>query len=191
MTRGAPKMSSTAHFAAAALKDSPTASMLPLAILNLTPHTDGFDMRNRQSGFTLIELVVVITILGILAAFAIPRFTQLDSQARIAAVTALGGSLRSAAALAHAQYLASGTAPANVTMDGQVITLAFGYPDQTAAGIQNALQDTSGFTAAVAASVVTYTKNGAPTPANCSVTYTATAVLGTPAVVSAPVTTGC
>ena len=80
-------------------------------------------MRNRQSGFTLIELVVVITILGILAAFAIPRFTQLDGQARIAAVNALAGSLQSASALAHAQYLASGTAPAIVAMDGQDITL--------------------------------------------------------------------
>jgi MSHA pilin protein MshA len=149
-------------------------------------------MRNRQTGFTLIELVVVITILGILAAFAIPRFTQLDGQARIAAVNALAGSLQSAAALAHAQYLASGTAPATVTMDGQAITLAFGYPDQSAAGIQNALQDTSGFTATVAGTAVTFTKNGAPTPATCAVTYTASAALGTPASVALPVATaGC
>ena len=153
---------------------------------------DGLDMRNRQSGFTLIELVVVITILGILAAFAIPRFTQLDSQARIAAVTSLGGSLQSASALAHAQYLASGTAPATVTMDGQAIALTNGYPSQTAAGIQNAIQDLSGFTATVAGTAVTFAKNGAPTPATCSVTYTASAALGSPAVVTLPVATaGC
>ncbi len=149
-------------------------------------------MRNRQTGFTLIELVVVITILGILAAFAIPRFTQLDSQARIAAVSSLGGSLQSAAALAHAQYLAMGTSPAAVVMDGATITLAFGYPDQTATGIQNSLQDTSGFTATVAGAAVTFTKNGAPTPAGCAVTYTASSALGTPAAVSLPVViTGC
>jgi len=149
-------------------------------------------MRNRHTGFTLIELVVVITILGILAAFAIPRFTQLDGQARIAAVNALAGSLQSASALAHAQYLATGTTPAFVVMDGQNITLANGYPDQSATGIQNALQDTSGFTATVAGTAVTFTKNGAPTPATCAVTYTASAVLGSPAVVSLPVASaGC
>ena len=149
-------------------------------------------MRMRQTGFTLIELVVVITILGILAAFAIPRFTQLDSQARIAAVTSLAGSLQSASALAHAQYLASGTAPATVTMDGQAIALTNGYPSQAAAGIQNAIQDLSGFTATVAGTAVTFAKNGAPTPANCSVTYTASAALGSPAVITLPVTTtGC
>jgi len=149
-------------------------------------------MRKRQTGFTLIELVVVITILGILAAFAIPRFTQLDSQARIAAVSALAGSLQSAAALAHAQYLASGTSPATVIMDGFTITLTNGYPDQTASGIQNSLQDISGFTPTIVGTTVTFTKNGAPTPATCAVSYTASPALGTPAAVALPVATaGC
>ena len=55
------------------------------------------DLKTR--GFTLIELVVVITILGILAAFAIPKFIALDSQARIATVNGLVGTVKSAAAL--------------------------------------------------------------------------------------------
>jgi MSHA pilin protein MshA len=119
-------------------------------------------------GFTLVELVVVITILGILAAFAVPRFLSLDSSARAASVNALAGSLRSADALTHGLWLASGS-PASVTMEGNVITMTNGYPNL--ATINLTLADTTGFTYTSATGV--FTKNGAPTPANCSVTYTA------------------
>ena len=71
----------------------------------------------RQGGFTLIELVVVITILGILAAFAIPRFVSLETRARTASRDALAGSVRSGAALAHALWLANGGAAATVNME--------------------------------------------------------------------------
>jgi MSHA pilin protein MshA len=146
-------------------------------------------MRKLQQGFTLIELVVVITILGILAAFAIPHFTQLENQARISAITGLSASIRSAAALAHAQYLATGTAPATVTMEGQTVTLAFGYPD--APGIQLAIQDTTGFTSTTTAGVVTYTKTGAVTPANCAISYTPAAAAGSAPTFGTVVTSGC
>ena len=63
--------------------------------------------RRIEGGFTLIELVVVITILGILAAFAVPRFASLEGQARLAATQALAGSVRSGASLAHALWLGS------------------------------------------------------------------------------------
>jgi len=146
-------------------------------------------MRKQQTGFTLIELVVVITILGILAAFAIPRFANLDSQARVSAVTALTGSLRSAAALAHAEYLAAGTTPSTVTMEGQTVTLNNGYPDSN--GIQVALQDVSGFTIASAASTVTFQKNGATTLSSCQVIYTVASAASSPPTYTGPTTSGC
>jgi MSHA pilin protein MshA len=110
--------------------------------------------KSSMRGFTLIELVVVITILAILAAFAIPRFTSLQTQARVATVNALAGSLRSAAALAKASAMASGGNPASISMEGQTITLTNSYP--AAASIANTLQDTSGFTVATAAGVTTF-----------------------------------
>ncbi len=102
---------------------------------------------NKQTGFTLIELVLVIVILGILAATALPRFTDLSGEAREAAVNGLAGSVRSAAALARATQLAQGLASnASISMETQTVTMANGYPTADAAGIATALSDFTGFT---------------------------------------------
>ena len=62
----------------------------------------------RVSGFTLIELIMVIVILGVLSAFALPRFADLGGDARLASLNALAGTLRSSSNIAHAQQLADG-----------------------------------------------------------------------------------
>ena len=63
----------------------------------------------RQSGFTLIELVMVIVILGVLAAVAIPKFVNLKGDAQIAATEGIAGSLASASAVNYAARSAGNT----------------------------------------------------------------------------------
>lgn len=147
-----------------------------------------------QTGFTLIELVVVITILGILAAFAVPKFIVLDSSARAATVNALSGSVRSAAALARGMSMASQNTT-SVQMEGQAVTLLNNYPDATAAGIAAAI-NTSGtndftFTAGTATTAAVWGKVGAPTATatTCEVTYLPATATAPP--VTTALTTGC
>jgi MSHA pilin protein MshA len=128
-------------------------------------------MDKAQKGFTLIELVVVITILGILAAFAFPRFAALEVEARIAATEAFAGSIRAGSALAHSMFLVNGGGA--VAMEGQAILMQGGYPDGTVAGITATMQDITGFTGTYTgvspAAQVVFEIDGAG--ANCDVTY--------------------
>ncbi|HZW59947.1 MAG TPA: type II secretion system protein [Woeseiaceae bacterium] len=138
-----------------------------------------------QRGFTLIELVVVIALLGILAAFAIPRFASLEREARIATNESVAGSLRSAAAMAHSIWLAQGLDP--LSMEGNAIDVTNGYPD--AADVAATLADTTGYVVTVngAGDAATFARSGAP--GQCQVTYNDALVGAAPVIAVDP--SGC
>jgi MSHA pilin protein MshB len=75
----------------------------------------------QQSGFTLVELVVVIVLLGILAATALPRFLNVTDEAQISVLKGVGGNFATAVMLAHAQWVAEGnSSPAPVTAANKI-----------------------------------------------------------------------
>ncbi len=126
-----------------------------------------------QQGFTLIELVVVIVILGILAATAAPKFIDLTGDAKKSVVEAVKGSINSATDMAHAKALIAGTVNGDLSIAGENITFVESWP--ATASINDLLDlDVDSDVAEVSGSAGTFQYTSAATPANCQVVYTQT-----------------
>jgi MSHA pilin protein MshB len=92
--------------------------------------------KRKQSGFTIIELVVVILLLGILTATALPRFMDVTDEAHTAVVDAVEAGLRTGVALYRAQWTAEGQPVSPTVVDStgfNLIASPLGYPKSAAA----------------------------------------------------------
>jgi MSHA pilin protein MshA len=130
----------------------------------------------KEKGFTLIELVMVIVILGILAAFALPRFADLGGEARLSSMQGALGAVRSASAIAHSQALVSSVVTGDITLEGKAVTLINGYPN--ASGIIAAAQLSEEF--AITPSPIVETTAVTVTSGTCSFSYTPAVENGAP-----------
>ncbi len=149
----------------------------------------------KQAGFTLIELIIVIVILGILAVTASPKFLDLQGDANASTLQGVDGAINSAANIIYGKSIIESEQNAASGEDVDGITTAFGYPTADAAGIIAALDisvdatgnDGADFNTVTDATSIYIYANGtaSPTassnPGTCFVRYVAAADSSTPA----------
>jgi MSHA pilin protein MshA len=153
-----------------------------------------------QKGFTLIEFIIVIVMLGILASTALPKFITIGQEARVTAVNSLTGAIKSTANLWYGICLIkeaqckAATWPSTFSYQGKSITISNLYPeagDNINGNQIDTLINTSGFTVSLTDNLTTqFSLSTATDPSNCSVSYKQATSLTTPPVFTS-ITTGC
>ena len=167
-------------------------------------------MRRNNGGFTLIELIVVIVILGILAVTAAPKFVDLQSDARLATLNGMKAAINSAVSLTYGKSLVKGVekdpSGKKVSINGEEVEVCYGYPCAAAAKIQKVL-DIGEFNKCGASStpagdwcygeqtdtkkINIYIANGYSTSSKCYVTYEQPTGVGVAPKVALPSDVSC
>ena len=162
----------------------------------------------KSQGFTLIELVVVIIILGVLAVVAAPKFINLQGDARAATLKGLQAAIQGANSLVYSKSALKGvtgaaTSQLNIgtTATPDNVPIVYGYVAATAVALESVLDAKVAVSTATAelqaaadwiisneSGFINIRQNGAPT-ANCNLTYTQATASSLPAYLI--VATGC
>ena len=167
-------------------------------------------MRRNNGGFTLIELIVVIVILGILAVTAAPKFVDLQSDARLATLNGMKAAINSAVSLTYGKSLVKGVEKnatgSKVSINGEEVEVCYGYPCAEAAKIQKVLDigefnkcDQNSTTAGDwcygeqtnTKKINIYIANGYSESSKCYVTYEQPTGVGVAPKVALPTDVGC
>jgi len=125
-------------------------------------------VRSHEEGVAVSDLLVMSVLCGLLAAFAVPGYLNVQRRARADSVLQLSDRIRSAANMAHGIWIATGNS-SPISVDGQQIAIVNGFPD--AAGMRSLLQAEEGFSTGLSGVEATFTPLGARAPQRCHVTY--------------------